>query len=193
MPAALPIGTVKTWSRGRVVVKTSHHGIQSRRWQSASEQVSAKDRLAKILSDPKIERRRRRNQIKALKAKIPKSNRERARHKNRQVIREGQWYPVFHGPVTISMQLTEVTKSEEVTVEGLVAMLPFRTKHQAERWGQESWRPGVVAVRGVKLTNKEFSGYRRHIPDEGQAWTHEKTKRKMVVNFGKWGENGEES
>lgn len=194
MGAALPIGTVKVWRFGpgdvRKVVKVSHHGGKWQRWTPTNDRLSPKDRLARTLSNPKTAQKRLRNQANAVRQSTPKSNRERARHRNRRVVSRGRWYPVIHGPVQVEKPLA--TKAELITVPGQIVMMPFTTKHRAAKWAAENGYPTAEIVRGAAIVDENqfgkraFDGYIPEIPDEGQAWTQERTKKRMGVNLGEY-------
>jgi hypothetical protein len=62
----------------------------------------------------------------------------------RAVISEGRFYPVDHAAKVI-------------------VMLSWRTMHQANRWALDMGRGDYVAVRGVRLANREYQEYRREV------------------------------
>jgi len=139
MPAALPIGTIRTRS-GRPYIKRTHHGKMSQRWVVAVRcEILPSERLKLIRSNPAIEHKRRLAQRRAVRI----SNKHRAMVK-RAVISEGRFYPVDH-------------------IAKVIVMLSWRTMHQASRWARETGRCGCVAVRGVKLVNREYQEYQREV------------------------------
>ena len=188
MAEALPLGSVRMRvHRGHKVafVKVTHLGPLRKRWKRLARIEAAKhfgplpdgaivehkdgDRsnvapdnlivaehhaiLKRTLSaNPALEAKRRKNQARAT-SRIAKSLNPLRSRVNRSVhVRGGQYYAVCH-----STQM--------------VIFVPCRTKRQAERYGEvEAYRHlELVAMRGVKLET-ECRGYRREIPDEGQAW-----------------------
>ncbi len=189
MIAALPLGSVRLRThRGHPVafIKVTHHGPQCRRWVRLSRVEAARhfgplpsgaivaqkdgdplnvarenlavmqsvDVLSSALSaNPALEARRRMNQSRIASRQAKTRNKLRARIDRSISIRRGQYYPVSHETQ-------------------MIIFVPCRTRHQAERYGQQAaYRQlKLVAVRGARLET-ECAGYRREIPDEGQAWT----------------------
>ena len=188
MIEAFPLGSVRVrLHKGRKVafVKTTHHGPIWKRWARLSRREAAKhfgplpkativklkdgnvlnvapenlalgrpeeDLLRTLSSNPALEAKRRANQARAASRLVKKRNTLRARIDRSVSIRGGLYYAVCHATQ-------------------MIIFVPCRTKHQAERYRQmEAYRHlKLEAIRGVRLET-ECIGYRREIPDEGQAW-----------------------
>jgi hypothetical protein len=194
MIAALPLGSVRLRTRRGLpiaFIKVTHHGPQCKRWVRLSRVAAARhfgplpsgaivaqkdgdplnvnpenlevrqsvDILSSALSaNPALEARRRVNQSRIASRQAKTRNKLRARIDRSISIRRGQYYAVSHDTQ-------------------MIIFVPCRTKHQAERYGQQAaYRHlEVVAVRGARLET-ECAGYRREIPDEGQAWSWRERK-----------------
>ncbi len=183
MPKAMPLGTVrlmKRWGAAINMVKISHHGPKWVRWRPqstieaekqhgplpAEHQVYHLDgnplndspdnlivtRCDRLRLNLQRNRTAQRKQREKRTSAVQRSNRIRSRVGRSVHIRLGQFYPVSHATRTIIVH-------------------PFRTKHQAERCGeQDEYRHlQLVAIRGARL-DTECADYARIIPDEGQAW-----------------------
>ena len=185
---ALPLGSVRLRKHnGRRVafVKVTHLGPPWKRWKLLTRVEAAKhfgplpddmvvrqkdgnplnvapENLAvvpinkamtrSLSSNPALEERRRINQARSASRLAKTRNFLKARIDRSIHIRRGQYYPVSHATQTI-------------------IFVPSLTKRQAKRFAElEAYRHlEIVAVRGAKLED-ECPGYRREIPDEGQAW-----------------------
>jgi hypothetical protein len=185
---ALPLGSVRLRKHnGRKVafVKVTHLGTRWKRWKLLTRVTAAKHfgplpdgmvvrqkdgnplnvspenlmvvpinaaMMASLSADPDLEARRRLNQARATARLVKKRNSLKARIDRSIHIRRGQYYPVSHATQT-------------------VIFVPCLTKRQAQRFGElDAYRHlEIVPVRGAQVED-DYRGYRREIPDEGQAW-----------------------
>ena len=188
MPDALPLGSVRLRiHRGHKVafIKMTHLGPLRKRWKRLSRVEAEKhfgplpegaivthkdgdplnvapDNLAVIqrieplkqtlAENPALEAKRRANQSRAASRLVKPLNRLRSRIDRSVHIRRGQFYPVCHA-------------------RQIIIFVPCRTKRQAERFGElEEFRHlRLEVIRGATVEDV-YPDYRRHIPDEGQAW-----------------------
>lgn len=194
MPEALPLGSVRMRvHRGHKVafVKVTHLGPIRKRWKRLARIEAAKhfgplpegaivehkdgDRanvapenlvvaehhailIRTLAANPALEAKRRVNQARVASRMVKPLNRLRARVNRSVHVRGARYYAVCH-----SAQM--------------IIFVPCRTRHQAERYAEmEAYRHlEIVVLRGMKLET-ECRGYRREIPDEGQAWKWGKRK-----------------